>query len=233
MSIGSTILLYLSDMFLYKTSAKVVDLIETEDKKVAVLLDQTIFYPQGGGQPCDKGLIKSKDGAIFDVTEVWIKDGIVHHVGSFQKGNFQAEMNVQLEINKELRKLHSKNHTAGHLIDFGLNNLGIQLVSGKGYHFPVGPYVEYCGTLEQEEREQLIEPLQETINKIISLNLPVAIKATQKDKNSQPMRSMLIHPYPAIACGGTHVGSTGEIGKIVIRKIKNEKGNLRISYAVV
>ena len=50
-----------------------------------------------------------------------------------------------------------------------------------------------------------------------------------KDK---PCRVMIVQGYPGIPCGGTHVANTGTIKKVTIEKIKNKKGNLRISYRV-
>lgn len=68
-------------------SAKVLSVIEHYDNKQAVLLNQTIFYPQGGGQPYDKGFIKNNDNS-FVVEETRFKNDTVYHIGFFSKRLF-------------------------------------------------------------------------------------------------------------------------------------------------
>lgn len=99
----------------------------------------------------------------------------------------------------------------------------------KAYHFPQGPYVEYATTLEQDMREKLVKELEQAVNALVQQALPV--KITLLDTNPE-RRAMFIDTYQPILCGGTHVVNTGDIGYVTIRKIKNEKGNLRVSYVV-
>lgn len=225
----ATKLLYLEDMGTLKSEACIEKIIH-DDGINKIIVDQTVFYPQGGGQPSDKGFIKN-DHSIFDVQSVSNEDGTVFHKGIFIQGNsFDTGEPVKLEVNAELRNLHNKNHTAGHLIDYALYNLGYTLVSSKAYHFPQGPYVEYHGTLEQNEREQLQAKLEIAVNDLVLQKLPVKITCIDNDPKK---RAMIVSDYPSILCGGTHVLNTKDVGHITIRKIKNEKGNLRVSYAVV
>ncbi|MCL4361816.1 hypothetical protein M1446_05675 [Candidatus Dependentiae bacterium] len=116
------------------------------------------------------------------------------------------------------------------MIDYALHNLGYKLISSKAYHFPQGPYVEYQGTLEQAEREQLQTKLEKAVNDLVEQALPVKITLIDNDSKK---RAMIVNDFQPILCGGTHVLNTKDIGHITIRKIKNEKGNLRVSYAVV
>jgi alanyl-tRNA synthetase len=187
-----------------------------------VVVDQTTFYPQGGGQPADRGTIKN-DQALFVVQGVSLENCIAYHKGIFEYGSFALNTTVDVLVDPEIRVLHNKNHTAGHIIDYALAELGYSLIPGKGYHFPQGPYVEYGGTLEQAEREQLIPALEKAANEIVARALPVTISLIDNDQNK---RAMSVTGYLPILCGGTHVANTNEIGDITIRKIKNEKGNL-------
>ena len=220
--------LYLTDMCLLNCSAQVVK-VTVEGERSTVILDQTVFHPQGGGQPSDKGTMKNKE-IIFDVQNVSKEDGVVFHNGVFTSGQGLKEGDaVELEVEPELRKLHCRNHTAGHIIDYAMINLGYTLEPSKAYHYPQGPYVEYIGTLEQEERDALVQKLEREANKLVAEGLPVRVEFTDNDPKK---RSMIAGDYRPIPCGGTHVINTADIGHITIRKIKNEKGNLRVSYAV-
>jgi len=224
-----TKLLYLEDMCRLNCDAHVLQIIP-EDNFNKIVVEQTVFYPQGGGQPSDKGII-SNNNVIFCVESVFNENGTIFHKGIFTQGyHFNIGDVVELEVNAELRNLHNRNHTAGHLVDYALFNLGYNLISHKAYHFPQGPYVEYQGTLEQDEREQLQSKLEIAVNELAQQALSVNIMLVDNDPKK---RVMMISSYPPILCGGTHVLNTKDIGHISIRKIKNEKGNLRVSYAVV
>lgn len=85
---------------LFSDTATIQDITTTDDNKTALILDQTIFYPQGGGQPYDIGTITDKSGE-FAVDEVRFKDGIVYHFGSFTSSTLQKGQQVQLAIDKQ------------------------------------------------------------------------------------------------------------------------------------
>ena len=227
-------------------TATIVDIIHPETGKTALILDQTIFYPQGGGQPYDQGTIQNvHNAATFLVDEVRFKDGIVSHMGAITDGAFNLHDNVTLTVNAERRLLNSKNHTAGHLVDCAMHMLGMNLTPASGYHFPEGAYVEYHGTMEENERAALLPKLQAAVNNLIAHALPISIKMVTLEElkriakfvpdyipADKPSRAMIVEGYPAIPCGGTHVQNTKDVERMVIEKISNKKGNLRISYSI-
>ena len=91
-----TNLLYLNDTYLFKTCAKFIAIKES-DKGTAVVLDQTIFYPQGGGQPADTGIILSGKN-VFTVTDVRLDEqGIVWHFGTFTTDSFNKGEEVSFK----------------------------------------------------------------------------------------------------------------------------------------
>ncbi len=239
-----TTLLYMTDMHKLNETANVLDIITLEDGRTALILDQTIFYPQGGGQPYDQGTITS-DNASFDVQEVRFKDGIVYHIGE-SSGTFQPSDAVHLSVNPARRAINNKSHTAGHIVDIAMDILGKKYIPARGYHFPEGAYVEYVGTLEETEREQLMQDLQREVNTILSSPHPVRVQMVNHEQlhalakyvpdylpKDKPSRVMIIEGFHAIPCGGTHVAHTQEIKQITIDKIKNKKGNLRVSYSAL
>lgn len=239
-----TELLYMADMIKRELITSVIEVLPWKESQQAIIVGETIFYPQGGGQPYDQGTITSEN-AIFDVQEVRFQDGVVYHIGTFKEGIFKKGAQVTLTIDANIRDLHSKYHSAGHIIDVALHTLQPELTASKGFHFPAGAYMEYVGTLPEEDRVQLKDVLQKTVNQIIEEQRPIQVQMVSIEElkttarsvpqdlpENKPIRTMTIDGFYAIPCGGTHVSSTASIHKLIIEKIKNKKGNTRISYSV-
>lgn len=233
-----TELLYLKDSELIDIEARVLEIKEA-GMDYELRLDKTIFYPQSGGQPCDLGMIYLDD-KIFDIKEVWLENNEIWHVGSFRDEKFEVNDEVILKIDKIRRRLNSRLHSAGHLIDCASEELGLLntiLMPTKAYQFPNGAYVEYAGELENPadyipKYEEILADLVAQNLKITATNLSheEAIKARIDAPQGKDVRVVQIGNFTACGCGGTHVSSTSQIGKIKIRKIKNKKGIVRISY---
>lgn len=238
-----TKLLYLENFNLLSCEARVVDILEHEGR-IAILLDQTIFYPQGGGQPYDQGLITSDD-SVFLVEEVKFIDGLVFHYGHFDHGKFESGLQVACTVDEGRRQLHSRLHSAGHVVDIALKQLNINWIPGKGYHFPQGPYVEYAGSLDGFDREKIKQDLEIVCNEIIKTDLVPKLEfisvseaenrglevAGNIEASGKPIRLVFYGDAP-ILCGGTHVSHLSEIGEMIIRKIKPEGKNIRVGYNV-
>lgn len=231
---------YLDDTYLFKSEAIFVEIKENENGK-AIILDETIFYPQGGGQPADNGKIISGNN-IFAVSDVRLDEaGTVWHFGEFKNGEFTQGDKVILKIDKDRRILNAKLHSAGHLLDCAVSELGIKnLHPTKGFHFFDGPYIEYDGTIENPAG--IIPALQKNVDDLILQNLIVE----RKDLSSEEAQTKGIYApagksarvvnfagFSICGCGGTHVNSASEIGKITIRKIKSKKGKTKIAYSVM
>ncbi len=237
-----TILRYLDHGELLQDTATILDVIAQPDGSCSVILDSTIFYPQGGGQPYDQGTITGPSG-IITVKEVRVSDGIVSHSGSIT-GTCAPHDLVSLALDKERREFNSRNHTAGHIIDIALRNCGFAFPAVRGYHFKEGAYCEYAGTLNEEERAALQKHLQDEVNRLVKQNLPVSIKIMGYEElkslagyvpetvaQGQQARAMIIEGYYPIPCGGTHAKTT-DIGTLTIVKLRNKSGHVRISYDI-
>ncbi len=241
----ATYLKYLESRELTDTGI-VLERITNEDGSTTLILTETVFYPQGGGQPCDQGTIAKPDNSLFHVQKVQFINGDVHHTGIIEHGSFRDQDKVLLHVNAERRLLNNRNHTAGHLIDVAMDNLGYVLKPGKAYHYPVGAHVEYEGTMSEEDREELRLQLTIETNKLIEQAMPVIIKIVTYDElkliadghmpdfipTDKPSRVMIVNGFFPIPCGGTHVENTREVGPMTIEKIKNKSGVLRISYSI-
>ena len=235
-----TKLKYLDDTYLYESVANFLEIREDDFGK-AVILDSTIFYPQGGGQPTDAGKIIS-DNASFLVKKVMLdKDGTVFHFGEFEKGSFNKNETVKLKIDKEKRISHAKLHSAAHLIDCAVESIGLykQLTPEKGFQFPAGPYVEYEGTLENPP--EYVNKITKKVNELVAQDIKILSETISHEEAKKqgvsvpagkPARLVSFEKFRKVGCGGTHVNSSSEIGKIIIRKIKLKKGKTKIAYAL-
>ena len=226
----ATELLYMKNMQTLSCSAVILETKENEGKTI-LILDQTVFYPQGGGQPYDIGIIKSEDAQfVFEVREVRFIEGDVYHIGTVKKGEIIIGTKVECNVEKERRVLNTRLHSAGHLVDLVLKELSIDWVPGKGYHFPQGAYIEYSGSLDNLDIEKLKLDIEQEAHEIISRNIETKLVFDEtKLQNGKPMRTVYYGDF-GIPCGGTHVSNLSEIGNIKIRKIKKEKDAIRVSY---
>lgn len=230
-----------SDQAVYEGSV-IDNVIDSEDGRKIIILDKTIFYPQGGGQAYDQGEITGDD-FLFEVEEVRFIDGLVYHLGKITKGEVKIGSEVTLKIDSNRRDLNSKLQSAGHLIDIALRNIGYkEVIPGKGYHFPDSPYVEYIGQINGED---LADKLHVEIDQLIATGYKVKARLTTIDDakkvcyffpeyipEGKPVRVVSVWNDEYIPCGGTHVKDISELKGLKIRNIKSKKGNTRVSYQI-
>jgi lysyl-tRNA synthetase, class II len=242
---GGTILEYMQDSYKFESTARIVELGEDQNGKYAIL-DKTIFYPQGGGQPSDTGIFKIQQSffssafkAIIGIAgdeqeyQVSIKkclkqDNKVLH---YYDGYLELNQIVDLSVNSQNRKTNINLHSKAHLIDFAVAQAGFDWIPTKGYSFADGPYVEYNG--EVTVTPELITQIEQKVNELRLLNLEFKTIYSQ-DNNQIMIRNILIQDQNSISqcfCGGTHVNNTSELDYITIRKISCKKNTIKISYS--
>ena len=237
-----TKLLYMEDMQQFSCDAH-VESIDEIDGRTIVYLDQTVFYPQGGGQPYDAGTVSSPN-TEFVTEEVRFVDGKVLHIGHFEGSSFIQGESITCHVDGARRQLNARLHSGGHVVDMAVNELGYDWVPGKGYHFPQGPYVEYKADLGDEPKEEVIEKLNKTMSDILSRGIKTEVRYMPKEEMSRycrhvpdflpegkPSRIVLYGDF-GVPCGGTHVAQLQDIGTETIRKIKTQAGNIRVSYEI-
>ncbi|XP_037403837.1 alanine--tRNA ligase-like [Triticum dicoccoides] len=248
---GPTRLAYFDDMWALRAPATILSLHQEEGGRRAVVLDATVFHPQGGGQPADTGAIVSAAGAgaRFLVEDVRVKDGVVFHYGRFEDAageELSQGQSVSLEIDAERRKLNSRLHSAGHLLDNCMTNLGLKLEPGKGYHFADGPFVEYKGVVPADKLQDKKLELEKEANELISKGAKVLVSVFSYDEaaklcggalpsyiseGSTP-RIVKFGDYPGCPCGGTHVADIADIGNLKVTNIRVKKGVTKVSYSI-
>ncbi|MEM7163635.1 MAG: alanine--tRNA ligase-related protein [Bacteroidota bacterium] len=234
---------YFEDSFLFDFDSELIEIIESEEGPALIFKD-TIFYPQGGGQPSDRGSIAS-DFFNFEVHKVRKKENRILHFGKLKSGDLKLG-SVHQKLDSNLRIQHTQIHSAGHILDVAMIRIGIDLLPTKGYHFPDSPYVEYQGVIEAEERSEVIEKLNRSLENLIKedhfieaqwVNGLNAVKELCPQVPSyldfsQDIRIVTVADGIGCPCAGTHVKKTSEIKRIEVKKIKCKKGITRVSYTV-
>lgn len=236
-----TKLLYLLDTYNFEAESKL--LFSSSDSKGAyIVLEETIFYPQGGGQPSDVGTIEI-NGRIFNVHFASFNNGKVQHYIKEDMENLNFGCCCKMKIDSERRLKNAKSHTGGHLLAAVVEKLAPELVGTKGHHFPEGPYVEFKGKLTSLSANELTEKVTELINESIKENRLISAREVDmielkslrntelQLQEGKKARVVQIEGYEPVPCGGTHLKNLGEIKNFNIRKIQFPKENTKIGYA--
>jgi Ser-tRNA(Ala) deacylase AlaX len=239
-----TDLLYMQDFDVETCQAHIVTISKAADGRTDVVLDQTCFYPRGGGQDWDTGKISCAAGGL-NVEEVRLdENGDVHHIGTYSSGELNAGDEVSCVVDHKRRAINTRLHSGGHVVDMAVNELGLDWVPLKGQHYPHLSAVEYTGILPPERTEELraaIEKLandfiqQGIENKLIFMPVEEMYKVCRhvpaNIPRNKPGRVVMYGSF-GVPCGGTHVKNLSQIGAVKVPKLKEKKGVIRVSYEV-
>ena len=205
-----------------------------------IILNKTTFYPRGGGQLGDIGILKQEDKE-FTVLDTIKKEGKILHV--LDDATLNKEIEVYGEINWETRYMNMRHHSAIHVLcgvmyrDFKALVTGGQINLDKArVDFDVeGINSENKGEIEEGVNkivQQDIKIKAKNISREEALNIPDLVRTKpgmELVNKLKIIRIIEIENFDVQADGGTHVNSTKEIGKIEISKIENKgKHNKRI-----
>jgi len=211
--------------------------IESANKgqKIAIVLEETPFYGEMGGQVGDTGKITTNSSQIDVTNVVWspygsLGEGAIIHVGQVVKGTISVGDAVEAKVDADRRLDIARNHAAIHLLQAALRQVLGSHVSQRGSQVhPEGFRFDFSH-LTAINKQQLND-IQHIVNERIRENLPVRSKvvpykqaidegaiALFEEKYGETVRVMEIGepPISAELCGGTHVKSTGEIGFFII-----------------
>jgi len=231
--------LYMEDSYLKEWDAKVLSV--SKDKFIA--LDQTAFYPKGGGVEFDTGKIITTEGEEFQVVYTGKFSGLISH--EVDKKGLKKHDQVHCSLNWTRRYTLMKYHTATHVLsgvfykDYDLKVTGNQLTTEKGR----------IDVNMAEMDVDLIKKAIDTSNEIIKKNLSVEIysiprKEAESDKDLfklamgfphdiQTIRIVDIKGFDRQADGGCHVKQLKEIGTIeFLQTINKGKENKRVYFTI-
>ena len=218
--------LYYQDAYMTKFTCKVLSC-EEGKKGIEVVLNQTAFYPEGGGQPADMGTLGDAQ-----VSYVFIKDEVIYHVvdKALEVGT-EVEGIIDFERRFDFMQQHSGEHIFSGLVNakYGYNNVGFHLSADY-------MTCDFDGELTKEQVEELEVLANESVYKNLAIDCTIYNDEEIKEK---PYRSKLdlvgdvrlvtIPDYDTCACCGTHVKATGEIGLIKCTNVERHRGGVRIT----
>ena len=207
----------------------------------AVRLDRTVFYPEGGGQPGDTGILRTEDGteiAVRNTRKGETGDDVLHLIDPDSTPPAPGSR-VVAELDWERRYRHMRMHTCLHLLSAVIDApvTGGQLSAEKGrLDFDVDTKLDKAA-------------VQDELNALIARDFAVAARWISDEALAvQPelVKTMRVKPPSGQGrvrvidvdgidlqpCGGTHVARTGEIGPVIVRKIESKgRHNRRVSLA--
>lgn len=222
--------LYDNDSYAVEFDAVVVACEEKTGKDTTVyevILDQTLFFPEEGGQSPDQGVIHGKE-----VLDVQIKKGIILHT---MKEPLTVGAPVHGKIDWKHRFNNMQQHSGEHIFSglvhqtYGYDNVGFHLSNQT-------VTMDFSGVLTIAQ----IEEIERRVNEVIQSNVPVIVTYPTKEELSTmnyrskieiegQVRIVTIPGADVCACCAPHVKSTGEIGMLKVMSVQNWKGGVRLS----
>jgi len=234
-----TTLLYLQDAYLKEMDATIIDVTQETTTRWQIVLNQTIFYPRGGGQSTDQGVLSTPQWQ-GKVMQALLKDDRVVH---FVEGETPPPVGttVHATLDWQRRFLHMRLHSAGHVIDFALYLLGLSpktLVPFKGEHGKK-PVIYYQGSTSHDFREELEKKSNELVHKNLRFSYRFVTHAELTKEalylqpglpTNKPLRLLTLEGVGSVADGGTHVHTTSDVGHITILPLQIKDGMTEVHY---
>ena len=229
---------FYQDSYQKTHQSEVVEVLEQ-----GVILAATIFYPLGGGQPGDTGIltIDGRDYRVSDTRYAEDRNKILHYIEDDLTA-IQIGASVDMKIDWQRRHRLMRMHTSMHLV--------CSLITAQATGGAVG---ETESRLDFDLQGQVVDKEQLTadLNALVDRSIPVSIGSItdeELEQNPDLVRTMSVQPPRGAGtvrtisientdyqpCGGTHVRNTAEIGELLVTGLKNKgKQNKRISIALV
>ena len=255
MSMTETIKLYDRDAYATEFEADIISCEpnKADDKQFDIILNQTLFFPEEGGQSPDMGILGG-----FRVVDVQIKNGVITHTVDISAGDcceaeketgkqitgneFEPEkvelaagVHVHGKIDWQHRFYNMQQHSGEHIFSgivhrrFGFENVGFHLSDSV-------VTMDFSGVISPED----IAEVEHEVNVAISKNIPIEVTYPSRDELAQleyrskieiegQVRIVTVPGYDVCACCAPHVKRTGEIGMLKVMNYQNYKGGVRIS----
>jgi len=237
-----TVRLFKQDVYM-KTAKAQITSVSSQAGKTLVTLDQTIFFPTGGGQSCDKGTIEN-----INVLDVYEKDDEIYHQIEGTEDVLKLGQTVFLQLDWNHRFDNMQRHCGEHI----LTGIFHEKFGGVNRGFHMGDqYMTIDISLESNSEFDKItwdmaEQAELAANNVIWQNLPVITRHfdNKRDAENLPLRKPLAideditivcvgsieNPSDCVACCGTHPSTAGQVGLIKVYKVESNKGMFRIYF---
>ncbi len=212
-----------------------------------VALDRTAFYPEGGGQPWDTGVLiaTARSGATLSVAVERVEEDETGEIWHTVRKPLVAGTEVVGRVDLERRLDHTQQHSGQHL----LSAVFLKLLGARTVSFHLGAESSTIDLALAEGTEMFtsvqLERVEAEVNLRIAENRPVTPHWHTRDEaemmladgrlrklpeRSGPMRVVEMQGVEFNACGGTHVGATGAIGGLLVRRLEKVKAGLRVEF---
>ena len=221
--------LYLNNSYILECDAKVMSCTAVQDG-FDVILDRTVLFPTGGGQPCDTGTLGGV--RVTDVREEG--ELVIHRMDSA----VDVGGTVHVTVDWERRFDHLQQHTGEHMLSFAAHELFGAV--NVGFHMAEG----YSTIdLDQQLTQEQGEALERLTNALLQKDLPVELNyVTAEELEGMTLRKkaagltgrIRIVSMPggdSCTCCATHVAHTGEVGQCKITSLEHYKGGSRLTFA--
>ncbi|WP_207726946.1 alanyl-tRNA editing protein [Anaerosolibacter carboniphilus] len=220
--------LYHENVYLKEFTADILSILEKEGK-YHVILDQSAFYPEGGGQPHDQGWIEDSE-----VEYVYEENHQIYHVVNIPP---EKLIHAKCKIDWKRRFDHMQQHLGQHILSSAFDKLFD--AATVGFHLGT-EYITIDITLGNITKQQ-IEKAEYLSNQVIWNNLHVkqlypdpetlkALPLRKQPKVTENIRIVEIDQVDYSPCGGTHPSQTGEVGIIKIRRWEKIRDTTRIEF---
>lgn len=228
--------LYEANAFRTEAVSHILSAEPLRDGGARVALDATVFYPEGGGQSADRGVLTLADGQTLDVADVHESGGVIWHTIA---GPLPAAAAPGAEVTGRIdwarRFDQMQQHTGEHILSgtlhrlFGADNVGFH-IGAEAVRMDTSVPISAAGLREAEL----------AANRIVWQDVPVqaaypapedlaALEYRSKKPIDGPVRIVTIPGADVCACCGTHTASSGQVGLIKILTAENYKGGLRLT----
>ena len=211
---------------------EIVEMIN-EGEKAIIVLNETSFYAEGGGQAGDIGTLENEE-AIFEVVDTRKgANNTIKHIGFVKKGQIKVSDALESKVNKEVRMASARNHTATHLLHEALKevlgdhvNQAGSLVTPERLRFDV----THFEPISKEELKAVEEKVNKAILDALEVNCEIMNINDAKEKGAMALfgekygnevRVVSMGDYSVELCGGTHLTNTSQVG---LFKILSEGG---------
>jgi len=213
--------------------AEIVKLCPWQGGGTAIILDKTIFYPDGGGQPADRGTINGIP--VLDVRE---KDREIFHIVSAEDAGKLEMGKAELILDSRRRRDHTQLHTGQHLLSGTL----LRMAGAPTVSMHMGEEICTIDVNSQEIKDETLIAVEDAVADAIEENRSVIVHLCPPEDLSsfklrkvppvgeEVIRVVEIEGHDIIACCGTHLKSTAEIGLLRIFGAEKYKGMTRITF---
>ncbi len=223
--------IYLDDSYCFEHDALVVGVDGS-----GIVLDRTCFYPGGGGQPPDCGLLLFPDGSRIAIpSAIRDADGTIRHQTEGTSPTLKPGTPCRVQVDAGRRLALMRHHTALHVF----NTVMLREYGGWITGVSIGPEVSHIDFKLEAYSPDMRPRIEESVNAVLARRLDVVARFIPTEEfRSRPdllrtleaappvdgdrVRVVEIVGFETQACGGTHVRNTAEVGTLTIRKVDNK-----------